>query len=220
MVLFLQQEKSLGFVHRILKLPFQIVSCAPKKWFSFGIINRKYRFKITATYLNSSIQKPPRENWQIINESRISEKSTARTSCLRISSGDLVTEHSKITNLLNYRFSKLGVHLGNHCDLSYVSISTTTQSCSFRFFTTRKTLKLLNSVNVRKSTGPSDIPPYSLYDCSVEIAENLTLLFNAFIAELNFPSKFKQDIVTSIFKEGYSEDPQNYKPISLTSVLS
>ena len=54
---FLQQEKSLGFVHLILRLPSQIVSCAPKKWFSFGIINRKYRVKITSTYLNCSIQK-------------------------------------------------------------------------------------------------------------------------------------------------------------------
>ena len=87
------------------------------------------------------------------------KKSIGRISCLRNSFGDLVTEHSKIPNFLNYRFSKLGDYLGQHSDLSYVSISKTTLIFCFRFITTSKTLKLLNSVNVRKLTGTSDIPP-------------------------------------------------------------
>ena len=121
---------------------------------------------------------------------------------------------------MNYRFSKLGDYLGKHFDLSYVSIPKTTQSFSFRFIITRETIKLLNSVNVQKSTGPSDVPPWALKDCSAEIAEHLTFLFNAFITESKFASQSRQDNVTPIFKKGDSEDPQNYRPICLTSVLS
>ena len=197
----------------------QIVACAPKKWCSSAIINREYRFKMTAIYLNCS-ETTDRENWQIINDTRNSEKSTGRISCQRNIFGDLVTEHSKIANLLNYRFLELIDYLGKHCDLSYVSIPKTTQSFSFRFITTRETFKILNFVIVRKSTGPSDISPWALKVCSAEIAEHLTFLFNAFIAESNFPSQFKEATVTPIIKKGDSEDPQNYRPIILTSVLS
>ena len=113
------------------------------------------------------------EKWQIINDTRNPKKSTGRIICLRNVFGDLVTERSKIANLLNYRFSKLSDYFGKHCDLSYVSIPKTTQSFSFRFITTRETLKLMNFLNVRKSTGPSDLPPWTLKVCSAEIAEHL-----------------------------------------------
>ena len=54
-------------------------------------------------------------------------------------------------------------------DISYESIPKTTQSFSFRFITTSETLKHLNSVNVQKSTGPSDIPRWALKEFSAEI---------------------------------------------------
>ena len=146
------------------------------------------------------------------------KKSIERISCLKNNFGDMVTKHSKISNILNYHFSKLGEYIGKHCDLSYVSIPKTTQSFSFRFITTMETPKLLNSVTVRKSIGPSDIPPRALKDRSAGIAKYLT--FNAFIAKSKFPSQFKQANVTPIFRKGHSEDQQNHRPISRTSVLS
>ena len=52
------------------------------------------------------------------------------------------------------------------------------------------------------------------------IAEPLCFLINAFLNEGKFPSDLKQAHVCPIFKKGDTEDPNNYRPISITSALS
>ena len=145
-----------------------------KKWCSFALINHKYRFEMTATYLNWSVRKLKVERNCI--SSRILEfpkhllEKLAQKNHLE-NFRDLITEHSKLPILLKCRFSKIGDYPSKHCDISFVSFSKTSQSFSFRFITTKEKLKLLNSVNVRKSTGPSHKPLWALEDCSAYIVE-------------------------------------------------
>ena len=67
--------------------------------------------------------------------------------------------------------------------------------------------------------GPSNIPAWALKDSSV-IAEPLCFLLNAFLEEGKFPSDLKQAHVCPIFKKGDTDDPNNYRPISITAALS
>ena len=68
--------------------------------------------------------------------------------------------------------------------------------------------------------GPSNIPAWALKDCSNILAEPLCFLINAFINEGIFPEHLKRAHVTPILKKGNSEDPNNYRPISITCALS
>ena len=52
------------------------------------------------------------------------------------------------------------------------------------------------------------------------IAEPLTFLINAFLEEGIFPNHLKQAYVIPIFKKGDCEEPNNYRPISITPALS
>ena len=68
--------------------------------------------------------------------------------------------------------------------------------------------------------GPSNIPAWALEGSISVIAEPLCFLINAFLNEGKFPSDLKQAHVCPIFKKGDTEDPNNYRPTSITAVLS
>ena len=53
-----------------------------------------------------------KDKWNFINEARNCKKTKTEINNLRNSFGDLVTDQTKIANLLNYRCSKLGDYLG------------------------------------------------------------------------------------------------------------
>ena len=80
--------------------------------------------------------------------------------------------------------------------------------------------KFVKELNINKPLGPSNIPAWALKDSISVIAEPLCFLINAFLNEGKFPSDLKQAHVCPIFKKGDTEDPNNYRPISITATLS
>ena len=75
-------------------------------------------------------------------------------------------------------------------------------------------------VNLNKPFGPSIFPAWALKDSIGVIAEPLCFLIYAFLNEGMFPSDLKQGHICPIIKNGDSEDPNNYRPISITAALS
>ena len=126
-------------------------------------------------------------------------------------------------NLLNYRFSKLGDYLGSK-QIPYSSNKeiATSKSLMFEFepisiYTCKKFLKELDPC---KPVGPSEIPAWALKDSISTIAEPLCFLINAFLDEGRFPNECKRADVCPVFKKGDTEDPSNYRPISITAAIS
>lgn len=82
-------------------------------------------------------------------------------------------------------------------------------------------LKLLNSLNPSKSSGPDKLPTKLLKLIAILIYEPLTKLFNKSLSEGRFPTLWKTANITAIFKrKGSCADPTNYRPISLLPCLS
>ena len=79
-------------------------------------------------------------------------------------------------------------------------------------------LKLLKGMNVNKAAGPDGIPNKLLKACAEEIAPVLTNIFQQSLETSKLPSDWKKANVTPIFKKGDKHVPQNYRPVSLTSV--
>ena len=81
-------------------------------------------------------------------------------------------------------------------------------------------LKLLLNIKENKATGPDGIPGNLLKICANELADVLTLLFQASLDQGRLPQAWKQAFIVPVFKKGDRGRVENYRPISLTSVTS
>ena len=83
---------------------------------------------------------------------------------------------------------------------------------------TKGVYKILKGLNEHKATGPDEIPSRLLKTCADELAPMLTLLFQASLDQGTVPADWKQAHVVPIYKKGDKASPENYRPVSLTSV--
>ena len=86
-------------------------------------------------------------------------------------------------------------------------------------FCHRKIRKILSQVNSNKSCGPDLIQGKILKNCAVGIAYPLSLLFKLSYNTGSIPSEWKRAHVVPIHKKGAKENVENYRPISLTSLI-
>ncbi len=80
--------------------------------------------------------------------------------------------------------------------------------------------KLLSSINPSKSAGPDGIPGRVLKVLAFEIASYLELLFNQILEKGEVPEDWRTANVVPIPKPGDKHCAENYRPISLTCIIS
>ena len=82
--------------------------------------------------------------------------------------------------------------------------------------------KLLSKVNPSKSSGPDNIPNTNrilrVKECAVQLAPILQKIFQVAIDTGDLPKDWRDANISSIFKKGDKHLPENYRPVSLTSV--
>jgi hypothetical protein len=81
-------------------------------------------------------------------------------------------------------------------------------------------IKLLRNLKPFTASGPDGIPTRLLKETAEEISPAITLMFQASINQGRVPSLWKNAHIVPLFKKGSRSDASNYRPISLTSVLS
>ena len=69
-----------------------------------------------------------------------------------------------------------------------------------------------------KATGPDDIPAYLLKKIANQLAPSLTLVFKTSLNQSKLPSDWKIAHIIPAHKNGDRSLPNNYRPISLTSL--
>ena len=78
---------------------------------------------------------------------------------------------------------------------------------------------LILSLNITKSCGPDEIHPLMLKELVDFISKPLALLMNKTVEHGCLPGDWKKAIVSPIYKKGARNKAENYRPISLTSVV-
>ncbi|KXJ07198.1 putative RNA-directed DNA polymerase from transposon BS [Exaiptasia diaphana] len=83
-------------------------------------------------------------------------------------------------------------------------------------FTEPGICKLLQSLNPSKSPGPDELSPRVLREFSTEISPMLTFIFQQSYDSGTLPDDWRIAMVIPIHKKSNKDNPENYRPISLT----
>ena len=95
----------------------------------------------------------------------------------------------------------------------------TDQKVNFLIITEAMVFEEIRALNPNKSCGPDDVSPLMLINLAEYIAGPLSLLMNKTLHLGILPSDWKKAYVSPIFKKGARNVAENYRPISLTSVV-
>ena len=87
------------------------------------------------------------------------------------------------------------------------------------FVTHEMIAQKIKKMKDNKSPGVDGIPPKLFKEIVEQISTPLAKLFNLSLEEGIFPSEWKEANITSLFKKGSRNKPDNYRPASLTSVV-
>ena len=132
--------------------------------------------------------------------------------------GDLFTETIDKANAFNKYFPSVGVvDDGVTPYVDIVFFDTVLDSISI------SDSDVFNSIRKLKrklSSGPDGIPPMLIKKLCNSLCRPLSLLFNQFISIGFFPDFWRRAVVIPVFKKGATGSLSNYRPISLTCVLS
>jgi hypothetical protein len=77
----------------------------------------------------------------------------------------------------------------------------------------------LEKLDVNKCPGLDDMHPKLLYELRRELIKPLTKLFNFSIKHGVVPLEWREAGVVPLFKKGKKSEPENYRPVSLTSLI-
>ena len=83
----------------------------------------------------------------------------------------------------------------------------------------QKIYKLLEKLDVRKAMGPDGVSAWTLRECREQLVEPIWDVINTSLKEGTVPKQWKRANIVPIYKGGKKTEPQNYRPVSLTSVV-
>ena len=78
---------------------------------------------------------------------------------------------------------------------------------------------ILRTLKPDKSPGPDNLHPAFLREIHEEIAEPLAIIFNKSLRDNEIPADWKTAKISAIFKKGNKCLANNYRPVSLTSII-
>ena len=153
----------------------------------------------------------------------ISSKTTKKDkiSDLEKPDGETTSNDQEKSEVLNNFFTSVFTDedLNNIPDLN-INQDIQTKSSSAEV-TTEEMKKLLEQLKAGKSPGPDQLHPRILKECAKELALPLKLLFDLTMEKGCIPKEWKSAEIKAIYKKkGKKSNPSNYRPVSLTSVVS
>lgn len=83
----------------------------------------------------------------------------------------------------------------------------------------RNIIEKIENLKQDSAPGPDGICPKLLKETATIVALPLRLIFESSIREESCPAEWKQANVIPIYKKGPKNKPENYRPVSLTSII-
>ena len=80
-------------------------------------------------------------------------------------------------------------------------------------------IEAIHELSPNSATGPDCVPSLLLVNCATELAPVLLLIFSHSLSHGVIPKSWKRVAMIPIYKYVYKTVPNNYRPISLTSMI-
>ena len=108
-----------------------------------------------------------------------------------------------------------------YCSKQYPPADLSADDSTLHHITVSKSgvLKLLLGIDDSKATGPDGIPGKFLKSCAHELHEVFTIFFQKSLDLGEIPEDWKSANIFPLFKKGDKGNVENYRPISLTSIV-
>ena len=119
--------------------------------------------------------------------------------------------------ILNVKRSKFEISRGKNWNSNPIR---TTSKCNFRLANKIWVDNQLELLKQSKTTGPDNLPPGMLKDSSNELSGPLCCLIDLAMINSTIPNEWNLAKVIPIFKYRDRTDPNNYRPISISPILS
>ena len=168
-----------------------------------------------------------KKTWQVITETLSRNKKIHDMPSVFNHEGQELADSAEIANAFNIYFANIGKNLSSQIDQnvanadykSYLT-SPTEEKMKFKCITTDYTMKAIECLENKKSSGHDGISNTLLKVIKASISPSLTIIINQMLTTGIFPDAFKLSKVIPLFKKGDSSLLVNYRPISLLPTIS
>ena len=155
--------------------------------------------------------------WKYVNSKK---KNKSKVNDLKDANGVFVSEDDKKAEVLNFQYAQTFTVEDTDDMPTFQNRPLFTDALTDIIITEEDVLLLLLALRIDKSAGPDQIHPRILKEIAHQIAKPLTKIYQLSVTGGIVPCQWKLANVVPIFKKGSRSSPENYRPVSLTSVLS
>ena len=166
-----------------------------------------------------------KNTWTILVDILKNKKKSKLPDYLNID-GHMSNDSTLIANEFNNYFANIGQSLSNSIKQpknrsfeEYLK-NPPTSKLTFKNISEGDTLKIINNLNSKKSSGHDGLSLNLLKDNKLELAKSITLIINQSLNTGIFPDKLKIAKITPIHKQNDKTRIDNYRPISLLPAIS
>ena len=168
-----------------------------------------------------------KKTWQVISETLSRNKKSHEMPSVFNHEGHELADSVEIANAFNTYFANIGKNLSSQIDQSDTNAdyklyltSPTEEKMRFKCITTDYTMKAIEGLESKKSSGHDGISNTLLKVIKASISQSLTIIINQMLTTGIFPDAFKVSKVIPLYKKGDSSLLVNYRPISLLPTIS
>ena len=132
------------------------------------------------------------------------------------------TSDSEMANLFNDHFQSIFTKENEESIIHYRLPESKSIEFPFESFTISKKeiMNIIADLKEDKAPGPDDIHNCVLKAAPESISVALEIIYNRSLMFGEVPEDWKKGNITPVYKKGNKSNPNNYRPISLTSVIS
>ena len=172
--------------------------------------------KCKKTYYSDKLQHyegDPKKMWKVLKEVTQTQKKPSNTE------PEFIDQNT--ANQFNSFFATVGTEIQKRLNINQNSEKVTaTGQFKFKEENEETIIKLIDRIKIDVAVGADDINARLLKDAKLTIAKTLTQLLNISYKTNTFPSCMKKANVIAIHKKDSTEDPSNYRPLSILSTVS